>query len=330
MSSPFARRLSGDCLRLCLIALFVLAAGFAARAQNYPTRPVKLMVAFPPGGSSDFVARTMQPRLEALFGQTVVIENKPGGAGAIALEALASASADGYTLLLGGAAPFTSPPALLGAVSFDPQKDFIPVTIVAEVPFILGAAADVPEKTLQEIVARAKANPRSLTIGHGGNNTAMQFTAMLFNHMAGTKVELVPYRGTGPVMNDLLGGHIPLGILDPPTSMSQIQAGKLRPLAISTTKRFALLPEIPTFDESGMKGFEFTGWFGIQVKAGTPPAILDKISQTFIAVLNEPEIAEKIRAAGAEPHPMTVAQQAEAIKKETAMRAELLKTMGAQ
>ena len=317
-------------LRLCVATLLSLSACATAHAQAYPSRPIKLMVAFPPGGSSDYVARTMQRSLEARFGQPVVIENKPGGAGAIALEALASAAPDGYTLLLGGAAPFTSPAALLGAVSFDPQKDFIPVTIVAEVPFILGAAPNVPEKSLAEIVARAKSNPQSLTIGHGGNNTAMQFTGMLFNYMAGTKVELVPYRGTGPVMNDLLGGHIPLGILDPPTSMSQIEAGKLRPLAISTKKRFALLPNIPTFDESGMKGFEFTGWFGIQVRAGTPPDVVNKISQTFIAVLNEPEVAQKIRAAGAEPRPMTIAEQAAAIAEETAKRAELLKAMGAQ
>ena len=317
-------------LRLCVATLLSLISCATAHAQSYPSRPIKLMVAFPPGGSSDYVARTMQPRLEARFGQPVVIENKPGGAGAIALEALASAAPDGYTLLLGGAAPFTSPAALLGAVSFDPQKDFIPVTIVAEVPFILGAAPNVPEKSLAEIVARAKSNPQSLTIGHGGNNTAMQFTGMLFNYMAGTKVELVPYRGTGPVMNDLLGGHIPLGILAPPTSMSQIEAGKLRPLAISTKKRFALLPNIPTFDESGMKGFEFTGWFGIQVRAGTPPDVVNKISQTFIAVLNEPEVAQKIRAAGAEPRPMTIAEQAAAIAEETAKRAELLKAMGAQ
>jgi tripartite-type tricarboxylate transporter receptor subunit TctC len=316
--------------RLLAAALLSITSSYAALAQSYPSRPIKLMVAFPPGGSSDYVARTMQPRLEAFFGQPVVIENKPGGAGAIALEALASAPADGHTVLLGGAAPFTSPASMLGAVSFDPQKDFIPVTIVAEVPFILGAAPDLPEKTLAEVTARAKANPKGLTIGHGGNNTAMQYTAMLYNHMAGTKVELVPYRGTGPVMNDLLGSHIPLGILDPPTSMAQIQAGKIRPLAISTKKRFPLLPEIPTFDEAGLKGFEFTGWFGIQVRTGTPPEVVDKISKAFTTVLNEPDVAEKIRASGAEPHPMTVAEQAEAIKKETVMRAELLKTMGAQ
>jgi len=317
-------------LRLLIAALISLAASSAGLAQSYPNRPIRLMVAFPPGGSSDYVARVMQPRLEARFGQPVIIDNRPGGAGAVALEALAAAPADGHTLLLGGAAPFTSSPAMLGNVSFDPQKDFIPVTIVAEVPFILGAAPDLPEKTLAEVVARAKDKPQSLSIGHGGNNTAMQYTAMLFNHMAGAKVELVPYRGTGPVMNDLLGSHIPLGILDPPTSMSQIQAGKIRPLAISTKKRFPVLPDIPTFDELGMKGFEFTGWFGIQIRSGTPPEIVNKISELLIAVLKEPEVVDKIRAAGAEARPTTLAEQAAFIKEETIKRAELLKTMGAQ
>jgi tripartite-type tricarboxylate transporter receptor subunit TctC len=146
--------------------------------------------------------------------------------------------------------------------------------------------------------------------------------------MTGTNVELIPYRGTGPVMNDLLGGHIPLGILDPPTSMAQIQAGKLRPLAISTKKRFAVLPDIPTFDESGLKGFEFTGWFGIQIRSGTPQPIVDKISEVFIAALRDPEVVEKIRAVGAEPRPTTIAEQAAAIKEETAKRAELLAAMG--
>lgn len=317
-------------LRLLFATLISLAATAAAVAQTYPSRPIRLLVAFPPGGSSDYVARTMQPRLEALFGQPVVIENKPGGAGAIALEALASAPADGHTLLLGGAAPFTSSPAMLGAISFDPQKDFIPVTVVAEVPFILGAAPDLPEKSLADVIARAKANPKGLSIGHGGNNTAMQYTAMLFNHMAGVKVELVPYRGTGPVMNDLLGSHIPLGILDPPTSMTQIESGKIRPLAISTKNRFGALPDIPTFDELGLKGFEFTGWFGIQVRSGTPPDVVNKISQVIIAVLSEPEVAAKIRAVGAEPRPMTMAEQAAVIKEETAKRAELMKELGTQ
>ena len=316
--------------RLIIVALFSLSSSYAVLAQSYPSRPVRLLVAFPPGGSADFVARTIQQGLEARVGQPVVIENKPGGAGAIALEALASAPADGHTIVLGGASPFTSTPEVLGPVSFNPQKDFIPITVVAETPFILGAAPDLPQKSLKDLVARAKADPKGLTIGHGGNNSAMQYTAMLFNHMAGTKVELVPYRGTGPVMNDLMGSHIALGILDPPTSMSQIQAGKIQPLAISTKKRFPLLGDIPTFDESGFAGFEFTGWFGIQVKAGTPPEVAEKINQVFAAVLNEPEVAAKIRAAGAEPHPMTIAEHAKGIADEYAKRAELLKTMSTQ
>ena len=317
-------------LRIGVIATVIALSGIGAAhaAETYPTRPIRLIVAFPPGGSSDYIARLLQPRLENLLGQPIVIDNRGGGGGVVALEGLHSAPADGYTVALAGAGPFTSPIATLGAVTFNPQTDFAPVTIVAEVPFILAANPSLPEKTLAELVSRAKSNPQSLSIGHGGNGTAMQFTALLFNHLAGVNVALVPYRGTGPVMNDLLGSHIALGILDPPTSLSQIQAGKIRPFAISTKTRFAVMPEVPTFEEGGLKGFEFSGWFGISVRTGTSKEIIDRLNQAFVTALREPEIAARIRAVGAEPKPTTPAEQQASIEAEAVTRGQLSALVG--
>jgi tripartite-type tricarboxylate transporter receptor subunit TctC len=188
---------------------------------------------------------------------------------------------------------------------YDPRTDVAPVSGLAGSPFILAAASSFQGTTLRDVIAQAKTQGDKLSIGHGGNGTLMHLTAEMFNQMAGTKVALVPYRGIAPVVGDLVGNHVALGIIDPPSGMAQIEARQLKPIAISSAKRFARLPQIPTFAESGLPGFESNGWFGIVVPAATPPDVIATLNTALVKVLREPEVVERIRALGAEPMPMT-------------------------
>jgi tripartite-type tricarboxylate transporter receptor subunit TctC len=300
--------------RIAVAALALVAA--AAPAAAWPEKPIRFIVTFPPGGSTDFVARALQPQLEKSLGQPVIVENRAGAGGVIGVDAAAKAAPDGYTIVLGGAGAVAINVALGEKMPYDPQRDLIPVTNVAKSPFILAAPAALPENTLRDVIARAKANPATLSIGHGGNGTGMHLTALLLVHMAGAKIALVPYRGMAPVTNDLAGGHIPLGITDMPSAISLIRDGKIKALAISTRQRFPVLPEVPTIDEAGLAGFESMGWFGIEVAAGTPPEIVAKLNAAFVTALNSPEVAERFRSVGVEPDPTTPEQFAAFIRAE--------------
>jgi len=283
-------------------------AGITAAAAAYPDRPIRLIVSFPPGGSSDAMARIVQPGLERLFAQPVVIENRAGAGGMIAIDAVAKSTPDGYVLGLGGAGALGTNLALGEKMSYDPRKDIAPVTGLAGSPFILAAAPSFPGASLREVIAQAKASADKLAIGHGGNGTLMHLTAELFNQMAGTRVALVPYRGIAPVVSDLVGSHVALGIIDPPSGMAAIEGGQIKTIAITSAKRFPRLPQIPTLDESGLPGFESSGWFGIVVPAGTPADVIAKLNTGFVSVLKDPDVVERIRGLGAEPMPMTPAE----------------------
>jgi tripartite-type tricarboxylate transporter receptor subunit TctC len=282
-----------------------LAMGTLPTAAAFPDKSIRLIVGFPPGGSSDAMARIVQPGLEKQLGQPVVIENKPGAGAMIGIDAVAKSAPDGYTIGLGGAGAFGTNLAMGEKMPYDPHKDIVPVTGLAGSPFILAAAPSLKGKSLRDIIAMAKSDPGKLAIGHGGNGTGMHLTAELINQMAGTKIALVPYRGMAPVLNDLIGSHIALGITDPPSAMAAMEAGKIETVAISSAKRFSRLPSIPTLDESGLPGFESNGSFGIVAPAGTPPDVIAKLNDAFVKVLKDPEIVERIRALGSEPMPMT-------------------------
>jgi tripartite-type tricarboxylate transporter receptor subunit TctC len=282
-----------------------MAPGSAVAAGTYPDKPIRFIVGFPPGGSSDAMARTVQAGLEKQLGQPVVIENKPGAGAMIGIDAVAKSPPDGYTMGLGGAGAFGTNLAMGEKMPYDPQKDIVPVTALAGSPFILAAAPSLKGKSLRDIIALAKSDASKLAIGHGGIGTGMHLTAEMLNQMAGTRIALVPYRGMAPVLNDLIGGHVALGITDPPSAMAAMEAGKIETVAITSAKRFSRLPDIPTLDESGLPGFESNGSFGIVVPAGTPPDVIAKLNAAFVAVLNDPEVVERIRALGSEPMPMT-------------------------
>src|SRR5215468_7696756 len=262
-----------------IVACICAVVGTSPAMSAYPERPIHLMVSFPPGGSSDAMARIVQPGLERLLGQPIIIENRAGALG---------------TNL-----------ALQEKMPYDPRKDVAPVSGLAGSPFILGAASSFQGATLRDVIGQAKTLGEKLAIGHGGNGTLMHLTAEMFNQMAGTKVQLVPYRGIAPVVTDLAGNHVALGIIDPPSGMSQIEAGQIKTIAVSSAKRFPRLLQIPTFAESGLPGFESNGWFGIVAPAGTPADVIATLNTALVKVLNEPDVVDRIRALGAEPMPMT-------------------------
>jgi tripartite-type tricarboxylate transporter receptor subunit TctC len=293
-----------------------LCAGAESGRAAYPDRPIRLLVGFPPGGSSDAMARIVQPGVEKLLGQTLVIENRAGASAMIAVDAVAKAVPDGYTIGLGGGGALGINLGLQEKMPYDPQKDIAPVTGLAGSPFIFAAAPSLAGTSLQDVIALAKAQADKLAIGHGGNGTLMHLMAEMFNQAAGTKVALVPYRGMAPVVTDLIGSHVALGVIDPPSGMSAIEAGKIKAIAISSVRRFARLPDLPTFAEAGLPGFEATGWFGIVAPAGTPVDVIAALNAAFVEVLNDPGTVERIRALGAEPIPMTPGAFAAFIKAE--------------
>jgi len=310
-------------IRFAPVAVAALSAAWAfcwqtaaPAADAYPVKPIRLIVTFPPGGSTDVVARAIQPALEQRLGQPIIIDNRPGAGGNIGTDAVAKAAPDGYTLGFSAAGALAVNVSLNDRMPYDPIKDLAPVTLVGASPFILAAHPSFDARSIADVIAQAKAKPGGLTIGHGGNGTAMHLTAELFNHMADIKLTLVPYRGTGPVVADVLAGHVPLGIVDAPSAIGQIKAGQVKAIAVTSLKRTPLLPDVPTFDQSGLPRYESIGWYGIVAPAGTPPDVVGKLNAALVAVLKEPDIQERIRSVGAEPSPMTPTEFGDFIRSE--------------
>jgi tripartite-type tricarboxylate transporter receptor subunit TctC len=312
------------------LAIALVGAYTAARAADaYPTKPIRLIVSFPPGGSSDVVARAMQPHLEQRLGQPLVIENRGGAGGVIGVEAVAKAAPDGYTIGLGAAGALAINVSLREKMPYDPLVDLAPISGLAQTPFLLAAPLSFQPQTLRQVIALAKDKPGTISIGHGGNGTAMQLCAQLLNHLANVSITQVPYRGTGPVTQDVIAGHIPLGITDIPSALAFIQARQIKILAVSSAARVPTLPEVPTFAEAGVPGYEAVGWFGFVAPAGTPPEIVARLNEAVVAALNDPAVQDQIRTTGAEPMPFTPAQFAQFIKSEIGKWAKVVAESGA-
>jgi tripartite-type tricarboxylate transporter receptor subunit TctC len=287
-----------------------------ASAQTYPSKPIRFIVPFPAGGATDAAARAIQPQLEKSLGQTIVVENRAGAGAVIGLDAVAKAAPDGYTFGIAPAGAMSVNPAMQVKMPFDVRKDLAAISNLAETPFILAAPSTSKANSLRDVIAQAKAAPGSLSIGHGGNGTSMYFTALLFTTMADVQIGLVSYRGTALVANDLVGGHIELGIVDPPPAQAALRDGRIKGLAVSSKRRFAFFPDIPTFDEQGLQGYETTGWFGLVAPAATPPEIIAKLNAAVVAALKDSEVAQRIRTIGMEPVPTTAAEFAALINSE--------------
>ena len=295
-------------LRLVLLFMFGLGLATAAdraRAQVFPDRPIRFFVPFPAGGSTDAVARAMQPALEKILGQPVVVENRAGAGGMLGVDAIAKAAPDGYTIGLAGAGALGVNIGERVNRPYDPAKDLAMISLAAGSPFILVATPGLKAGTLGDVIKLAKAEPNRMSIGHGGNGTAMQLTALTFVTMADVKINLVPYRGTAPAVTDAIAGHVQLAIADPPPSMGAISEGKLKALAVSSKRRFSMFPDVPTFEELGLKDFEILGWFGLAAPGGAPRDIVKKLNAAVVTALKDPEVARRIRTVGMEPMPTT-------------------------
>jgi tripartite-type tricarboxylate transporter receptor subunit TctC len=317
-------------IALCVLA-FLLSLPLLApdTAHAYPDQPIKIIVTFPPGGSADIVIRALQPLVGDDLHQAIVIENRSGAGGNIGMAAVAQAAPDGYTLGVAAAGVLTVNPHLnRAAMSFDPLKDLAPITLLAQIPFVLVASQESKFASVGDVIAAAKAHPGELSIGHGGNGTAMHLTSALFAQKADIQLQLIAYRGTAPAAADVLAGHIPLAVLDIPASQQLIRDGQLKALGVSAAKRVAFLPEVPPLSEVGLSGFESVGWFGLVAPAGTPPEIIARLNAAFVKALNDPAAAEKIRLLGAEPAPSSAAAFAQFIQSESAKWGKLIADAG--
>ena len=288
---------------LHLVFIFIVGLGATswpanqARALVFPDKPIRFYVPFPAGGSTDAVARAIQPALEKNLGQPVVVENRPGAGGVLGVDAIAKAAPDGYTIGLAGVGALGVDIGEPVKRPYDPAKDLALISRAAGSPFILVATPELKASSLGDVIKLAKAEPNRMSIGHGGNGTAMQLTALTFVSMADVKINVVPYRGTAPAVAD--------AIADPPPSMGAISEGKLKAIAVSSKQRFPMFPDVPTFDEMGLKGFDITGWFGIAAPGGTPREIVTKLNAAVVAALKDPEVVRRIRIVGMEPTPTT-------------------------
>ena len=320
-------------IRRALIGAVVAALSllsFAIETANaYPDQPIKIIVTFPPGGSADIVIRALQPALAEDLRQPIIIENRAGAGGNIGIGVVAQAAPDGYTLGVAAAGVLTVNPHLnRAAMSFDPLKDLVPVTLLAEIPFVLVASQKSEISSVADLIAKAKAQPQNLSIGHGGNGTAMHLTSALFTQKADIRIQLIAYRGTAPATVDVLAGHIPLAVLDIPASQQLIKEGKLKALGVSAAKRVAFLPDVPPLAEQGLSGFESVGWFGIVAPAGTPPDVISKLNAAFVKALSDPAAIEKIRVLGAEPAPSSPEAFAQFIQSESTKWGKLIAEAG--
>lgn len=288
-------------MRLVRAAVLTLAAGALsapAFAQEYPNRPIRLILAYAAGGAMDLSGRVIAPILQQQMGQPVIVENRTGGAGNIGAEAVAKAAPDGYTILFYADA-YTIAPSLFAKLNYDPVKDFIPITQMVSGAHILVGHPSVPANTLPELIAYAKSNPGKLSYGSPGNGTPQHLAAELFKSLAGNlDIQHVPYKGGGQAIGDVVGGTIPLASLGLPPVMGHIKAGKLRPFAVTSKARQPLLPDTPTFAEAGIAGFETVQWWGPAVPAGTPAPIVQRLHQEFTKAMRNPAFVERLAAAG--------------------------------
>jgi tripartite-type tricarboxylate transporter receptor subunit TctC len=309
--------------------LSLVTPGLAQTASgDWPNKPIRMVVTFPPGGSSDAVVRLLLPRLGEKLGQPVVVDNRPGAGGNIGLAIVAKAAPDGYTLGVGAAGGLAANVSLYAQMPFDPVKDFKPVTLLAGAPFVLVGHPSISAKSLRELIAQAKAAPGKFSVGHGGNGTAMHLSSQLFSQMAGVQMVDVPYRGSGPAALDALAGQVPLAMVDLASAQQHIKAGKLLAFAVTGAQRLPALPDVPTMAEAGVPGYESTGWFGVVAPAGTPQAILARLNAEIVAALNDPQISSAMRNLGVEPAPMKADEFDQYIKSETLKWAKVIKTAG--
>ena len=312
------------------VSAFALAAIAGAQAPAYPTKPIRLVVPFPAGGATDILAREVAKHLTDAWGQSVVVDNRPGAGGNIGSELVAKAAPDGYTLEMGTVGTHAINASLYSKMPYDHVRDFVPVILVAGVPNVLEVNPALPVNSVQELIAYAKANPGKLNFASSGSGTSIHLSGELFKVMAGVQMTHVPYKGSAPALQDLLGGQVQLMFDNLPPSLPQIKAGKLRALAVTSAGRAPALPDTPTVAEAGLPGFEASSWFGVLAPAGTPPEIVNKLNAEIAKWLASPGAKEKLANVGANIAGGTPEDFARHIQAETAKWAKVVKESGAK
>lgn len=279
--------------------LALILCGFCAcaAAQDYPARPVRFILPFPPGGGTDILGRLIAERLSAGLGQPVVTENRGGAGGNVGAEAAARSAPDGYTIVL-CAPSLAISPTLYSRLNYDPVKDFAPISLVATVPNVMITHPSVPAQTLQEFIAHVRDRPEGMNFGSGGNGTSNHLAGELFNIVTGARLVHIPYKGVNLAMQDVLSGRIHLVVIGIPAAAPHVRAGRLRALAVITRERAAALPEVPTAAEAGLKDFEVTTWYGVLAPAGTPRPIIARLNGELVKVMNAPDMKAKLAASG--------------------------------
>ena len=318
--------------RTTLITLAsLLGASIASAQSSFPSKPLTLVVPFAPGGPTDAMARTLANAIKPLIGQNMVVDNKAGAGGNIGADYVARAAADGHTMLFGTSGPLAINISLFNKLGYDPLTSFAPVIQIGHLPNVLVVNPNVPAKNVTELVAYAKANPGKLSYASSGNGASSHLAGVLFNMRSGTDIQHIPYKGTGPALNDLLGGQVTMSFTDVLTALPHIKAGKLRVLGVTAATRSAALPETPTLMEQGLKDFDVSVFFGIVVPVGTPAEVVTKLNTAFVQVLQLPDVKQNLAAQGLEPSQKTSPSDLNTfMRREIAVWRDVVKASGAK
>jgi tripartite-type tricarboxylate transporter receptor subunit TctC len=327
-SLPNPGRRKASLLLAAAVSAFAFAHAPASAQAAYPNKPMRIIVPFSPGGATDTLARMMGQKLTEAWGQPVVIENKPGAGGNIGADAGAKAAPDGYTLTLAAAGFMAVNPSVYTKMTYDPAKDFAPLTLLVKAPLLLVVNPKVPVNNIQEFMAYVKANPGKVSLGNGGNGTAQHLGGVYMSNEAKVNIVHVPYKGSAPATTDLLGGVVDAQFDNMVTLVPYVKSGKLKALAVSSTQRSAAFPEVPTLSETVLPGFETGTWYGLVAPAGTPPAITTKLTQELQRILAMPDVKEKLVAMGLDASGMSGAEYGQFIRSEIAKYAKIVKTAG--
>src|SRR5262245_22817024 len=321
-------------LRLSLTAMaaaMALGGPLApAAAQTYPNRPITMVIPFPPGGSTSIVGRTVADKMSEILGQQIVVDNRGGAGGTIGTRAVAKSPPDGYTILLGYTGTLAIGPTLYPGAGYDPRKDFAPIGMIGHAPNSLVVHPSFPVHSVKELVDYAKANPGTVNYGSAGVGTVSHVSGVYFANAAGIQLTHIPYKGTGPALADLLGGHIPMAFAPIPATHANIAEGKMRGLAVTSAKRSSLLPDVPTVAEAGISGFEASLYYGLVAPAGTPRPIVDRLNKALRDALATEEVRKRLATDGAEPEPSTPEEYAAHIDKDETKWSKVVRDSGAK
>jgi len=318
-----ARRLGG-----LLVAAIVLAGSGIAQAQDFPTRPIRMVIAFPPGGPTDFVGRLIADKMKTVLGQPIVIENKPGANAAIGADFVAKAEPDGYTIFFTTMGAVAINPSMRTDLPYDPVRDFAPISVIVNTPEVLVVRTDMPVESASDLADFARKQPNGITMGSTGIGSPPHLALELYKSVAKIKVVHVPYRGAAPALTDLLAGQINALFIDLPVAMPHILGGKLKPIAMASARRADVLPKVSTVDEQGLQGVYADNWYSTFAPTRTPAPVIAKLNAAITAALNDPDVKERLIQSGAQPAPSTPEQLSERLKSEIARWGKVIRDNG--